>query len=55
MVGKIFVAAHLKAIEKTDLVTGNEWEVLPPHDVTVATNGNWPYSYYNVKLGKLDQ
>ena len=35
MVGKFSVAAHVKAIEKTDLVTGNDWEVLPLHDVTV--------------------
>ena len=55
MVGKFSVTAHLKAIEKIDLVTENEWEVLPSHDVTVTANLKWPYSYYNVILGKLDQ
>ncbi len=30
MVGTFSVTAHLKAIQKTELVTGNEWEVLPP-------------------------
>ena len=55
MVGKFSVTAHLKAIEKTELVAGNVWEVLPSHDVTVTANQKWLYTYCNIILGKLDQ
>ena len=34
MVGKFSLTAHLKAIEKSDLVTGIVWEVLPSHKNT---------------------
>ncbi len=54
MVGKFSVAAHLKAIEKTDLVTGNEWEVLPSHDVTVTTNGNNTTSCWGWRTNEMD-
>ncbi len=42
--GTFSVAAHLKAIEKTELVTGNMWDVLTSHDVTVTAYQKRPYN-----------
>ncbi len=59
MVGKFSVAAHPKAIEKTELITGNVWEVLTSHDITVTAYQKWPLqltvtSYWVSRTNELE-